>query len=187
MLLLSQTLRIYFLTCLTIILASCGQEKVDSDSDTYTPPSELYIDSELKPYLDAYIADSAAAGVAIPEQKLRDFKGLMWTDHVNVKASADATILGHCQRRPGLRYVEVLRPNAQGKAGSTTMDDITLKVMVYHELGHCLHDFSGHTSGKSAAVMNTYLQPARYFDLEGLLRDHFAMLKKMQDNPSFRP
>jgi hypothetical protein len=166
---------------------SCGQPKVNYDSNTYTPPSELYIDPELQPYLDSYIADAAAAAVAIPEQKLQDFKGLMWTDRVNVRASADATILGHCQRRPGLRYVEILRPNSEGKVGTTMMDEATLKVMVYHELGHCLHDFSGHTSGKSAAVMNTYLQPARYFDLEGLLQDHFQMLKKMQDNPSFRP
>ncbi|HET9237948.1 MAG TPA: hypothetical protein VFO10_11885 [Oligoflexus sp.] len=73
------------------------------------------------------------------------------------------------------------------KVGSTVMDEITLKVMVYHELGHCLHDFSGHTSGKGAAVMNAYLQPARYFDPEALLMDHFQMLKKMRDNPSFRP
>lgn len=187
MLLLSPVLRIPFLIGLTFLLLSCGEESVNYDSDAYTPPSELFIDSELKPYLDSYIADSAAAGVTIPEQKLVDFKGLMWTDHVNVKASPDATILGHCQRRPGLRYVEILKPNTEGKVGNTKMDEITLKVMIYHELGHCLHDFSGHTSGKSAAVMNSYLQPARYFDLEALLRDHFNMLKKMQDNPSFRP
>lgn len=187
MLLLSHTLRIPFLLSLTLLLTSCGKENVNYESDTYTPPSELFIDPELKPYLDSYIADAAAAGVAIPEQKLLDFKGLMWTDRVNVKASPDATLLGHCQRKPGLRFVEILRPNAEGKVGNTALDDITLKVMIYHELGHCLHDFSGHTSGKSAAVMNAYLQPARYFDPEGLLHDHFTMLKKMQDNPSFRP
>jgi hypothetical protein len=188
MLLLTNRFRIPLVLSLLLVLVACGQDpKVNYNTSTYTPPAHLYIDPELKPHLDAYIADAAAAGVPVPEAKLQEFQGLMWTDHVNIQAAPDATLLGHCQRRSGLRFVEILRPNSEGKAGTTLVDDITLKVMVYHELGHCLHDFSGHTSGRSAAVMNTYLQPARYFDLDGLLRDHFQMLKKMQDDPSYHP
>ncbi|HYX33752.1 MAG TPA: hypothetical protein VE954_11615 [Oligoflexus sp.] len=172
---------------LTLVLVSCGERRVNYDSTSYAPPSNLHMDSELQGYFDSYVSDAAAAGVGIPDETLQEFKGLMWTDHIDIKNSPDATILCHCQRRHGLRFVELLKPNAEGKVGTTLVDDVTLKVMVYHELGHCLHDFSGHTSGKSAAVMNSYLQPARYFDLDGLLRDHFQMLKKVQDNPSFRP
>ncbi|WP_141732939.1 hypothetical protein [Oligoflexus tunisiensis] len=187
MLLLTNPFRMILVLWFLLVLVSCGEDHVNYDTSTYTPPANLYIDPDLKPHLDAYIADAAAAGVPVSEETLQDFKGLMWTDHVNIQAAPDATLLGHCQRRPGLRFVEILRPNSEGKAGTTLVDAITLKIMVYHELGHCLHDFSGHTSGRSAAVMNAYLQPARYFDLGGLLRDHFQMLKKMQDDPSFRP
>jgi len=187
MLLLSPSFCMPLALCFSLLLLGCGEQKVNYESNEHAPPSQLFMDPELQPYFDSYLSDAAAAGVGISEQKLQDFKGLMWTDHVNIKSAPDATVLGHCQRRPGLRYVELLRPNTEGKAGTTLVDNITLKVMVYHELGHCLHDFSGHTSGKSAAVMNSYLQPARYFDLDALLRDHFQMLKQMQDNPSFRP
>lgn len=190
MLLLQTSIRIPCLILVTLLFVACRESKVDDDTyngKTYTPPSQLFIDPELRPYLDSYTADAAAAGVPVPEATLQEFQGLMWTDKVNTKAASDATILGVCHRRTGLRYVEILHPNAEGKVGSTARDEITLKVMVYHELGHCLHDFSGHTSGKGAAVMNAYLQPARYFDPEGLLMDHFLMLKKMRDNPSFRP
>lgn len=187
MLLLSYSSRILLTSCFTLFLMACGEHRVNYDSNEYAAPSNLHFDPELQPYFDSYVSDAAAAGVAIPEQKLQEFKGLMWTDHINIKNSPDATILGHCQRRSNLRFVELLRPNTEGKVGTTLVDDVTLKVMVYHELGHCLHDFSGHTSGKSAAIMNSYLQPARYFDLDALLRDHFRMLKKMQDDPAFRP
>jgi hypothetical protein len=190
MLLLNSSIRIPSLILATLFFVACGESKVADDtynSKTYAPPSHLSFDPELQPIMDSYLADAAAAGVPVPETTLQEFQGLMWTDKVNVKASADATILGVCHRRSGLRYVEILHPTAEGKVGSTVLDDITLKVMVYHELGHCLHDFSGHTSGKGAAVMNAYLQPARYFDPEALLMDHFQMLKKMRDNPSFRP
>jgi hypothetical protein len=171
----------------TLLFISCGEHKINYDSNEYAPPSHLHMDPELQPYFDSYVRDAAAAGVPVSEQKLQEFKGLMWTDHLDTKSSSDAAILGHCQRRLDLSYVEMLRPNAEGKVGHTLVDDITLKVLIYHELGHCLHDFSGHTSGKSAAIMNSYIQPARYFDLDGLLRDHFEMLKKVRDNPSFRP
>lgn len=190
MLFLKTPIHMSCLILVTLLFAACGESKVDDDTynaKTYTPPSNLAFDPGLKPIMDSYLADAAAAGVPVPESTLQEFQGLMWTDKVNVKAASDATILGVCHRRAGLRFVEILRPNAEGKVGTTAMDDITLKVMVYHELGHCLHDFSGHTSGKGAAVMNAYLQPARYFDPEGLLMDHFQMLKKMRDNPSFRP
>lgn len=190
MLLLNSSIRIPSLILATLLFAACGESKVDDDtynSKTHTAPTKLAFDPELQPIMDSYLADAAAAGVPVPETTLQEFQGLMWTDKVNVKAAADATILGVCHRRSGLRYVEILHPNAEGKVGSTALDEITLKVMVYHELGHCLHDFSGHTSGKGAAVMNAYLQPARYFDPEALLMDHFQMLKKIRDNPSFRP
>lgn len=187
MLLLSLPLRTTLALWFSLILVGCGEQKINYNSNEHSSPTQLFIDPELQPYFDSYLTDAAAAGVGISEQKLQDFKGLMWTDQVNIQSAEDATVLGVCQRRPGLRYVELLRPNTEGKAGATLVDAITLKVMVYHELGHCLHDFSGHTSGKGAAIMNSYLQPARYFDLEALLRDHFQMLKTMQDNPSFRP
>jgi len=190
MLLLKTPIRMSCLILVTLLFAACRESKVDDDTynaKTYAPPSQLSFAPELQPYLDSYLADAAAAGVPVPDTTLQEFQGLMWTDKVNVKAASDATILGVCHRRAGLRFVEILHPNAEGKVGSTMMDEITLKVMVYHELGHCLHDFSGHTSGQGAAVMNAYLQPARYFDPEGLLMDHFQMLKKMRDNPSFRP
>jgi hypothetical protein len=190
MLLLKSSIRIPGLILASLLFIACGESKVDDDTyngKVYTRPSRLAFDPELKPIMDSYLADAAAAGVPVSETTLQEFQGLMWTDKVNVKAAADATILGVCHRRAGLRYVEILHPNAEGKVGTTEMDEITLKVMVYHELGHCLHDFSGHTSGKGAAVMNAYLQPARYFDPEGLLMDHFLMLKKMRTDPSFRP
>ncbi len=181
MLLLKSPSRLLTLVLATLFLANCGGSKANYDTDTNAPPADLSIDPELKPLLDSYVADAAKAGVAIPDEKLREFQGLMWTDTVNTRLASDATILGVCQRRPGLRYVEILRPNEQGKVGTTSMDAITLKIMVYHELGHCLHDFSGHTDGKSAAIMNAWLQPARFFDPDGLIADHFKMLKKIQD------
>jgi len=185
----------FLLVPLAFSLLGCQDESHRSQETQANTPANLYIDTELQPLLDEYIRQSADAGVPIPEHKLQEFKALMWTDDVTVKGPLEGEILGHCQRRATnsldpakrLRFIELLRPNSEGKVGITQMDEITLKVITFHELGHCLHDFDGHTNSNAAAIMNARLQPARYFDLDGLIMDHFATIKKMQNDPSFRP
>lgn len=175
-------------TCIVFsFLAACSEHKVNYDRDNAPPVPLLEFDPELKPYFDSYVADAADAGVPVSDANLKEFKGIMWADKLDLRGSGDDKILGLCRRRLDLSYVELLRPNSERMVGFTFVDDLTLKMMVYHELGHCLHGFSGHTSGKSAAIMNSNLQPARYLDPDGLLHDHFQMMKKFRENPMDRP
>ncbi len=186
-----RTLAFFFLSLPVFFqITACGDETRKSHAPA-NETSEAVIDPELKVYLDEYLADAEAAGVAVPEQKVLELKNLNWTDHISLPIPDEGALLGHCQRRntdsPDLskhqRSIEILRPDASGKVGLTHMDDVTLKTIVYHELAHCLHDFSGHLHSKGAALMNARLQPARYLSIDELIRDHFVMLKNRAATP----
>ena len=140
----------------------------------------------LTGYLDAYLQDAAAAGVPVAQEKVSQLRQLTWVDHIDNAGLEEGGLLGHCQRRSKsgeladttLLRIEVRRPNAQNKVGATLMDDITLKAIMYHELGHCLHDFAGHLHNEGAAIMSAHLEFARYLDFPSMLQEHFSMLKE---------
>lgn len=166
-------------------LTACGASHVNYDSNALPTPENMHIDPDLQVLMDEYIRDADAADAPVPAGNLETFKALMWADTLTREKNEDRFILGHCQiRGNSLRFVEIIRPDAEGKIGATKLDDETLKVIVYHELGHCLHGFSGHTDGKEAAIMNATLQPARYFDLNSLVADHFKRMKLLMAAPA---
>jgi hypothetical protein len=165
----------------TVLIMGCGDQKLGSPEPTNKP---LYqIDADLAPLVAAYEADADKAGATVPAEFRSQLVQVIW--HDDLGQNGDATVLGRCERMnenhpdksKRFRTVKIRKPDAAGYVGRIKVDALTLKTIVYHELGHCLHDFRGHLPETSHQIMSTALPKQRFQSFHELLHQHFALLK----------
>jgi hypothetical protein len=169
----------YFLIIMS--LWACGSPQ-DSADDTVPKPETRY-EFELMPIVEAYEADAVAAQAPIAPEFRRQLVQVIWQDDLGQQG--EETILGRCERfnenHPDrsmrFRMVKIRKPDAAGFAGRVKLDALTLKTVVYHELGHCLHDFRGHLPAATRQIMSTSLPKERFQSFHELLHQHFSLLK----------
>ncbi|HYX34971.1 MAG TPA: hypothetical protein VE954_17890 [Oligoflexus sp.] len=149
---------------------------------------EAQYDAELQPLVDAYEADAIEARTAVAPGFKRQLVQVIWQDDLGQQD--DETVLGRCERLnenhpdPELRFrlVKIRKPDANGYVGKIRIDALTLKTVVYHELGHCLHDFRGHLPEATHQIMSSALPKERFQSFHELLHKHFSLLKSVQKN-----
>lgn len=160
---------------------SCSDQKFASPDSANKPTYQ--IEPDLAPLVTAYEADADEAGVAVPSSFRQQLVQVVWQDDLGQQG--DETVLGRCERmnenHPDesmrFRTVKIRKPDAAGYVGRIKVDALTLKTIVYHELGHCLHDFRGHLPETSHQIMSTALPKERFQSFHDLLHQHFALLK----------
>jgi hypothetical protein len=152
-------------------------------SDGASPKPETRYESELMPLVAAYEKDAATNAIPVSPELRVQLVQVIW--HDDLGQNGDATVLGRCERmnenHPDksmrFRTVKIRKPDAAGYVGRIKVDALTLKTIVYHELGHCLHDFRGHLPETSHQIMSTALPKERFQSFHELLHQHFALLK----------
>lgn len=174
---------IRFLQYLFIVISLWGCGNQPQASDGVEPKPEGRFEGDLMPLVAAYEADAAAAQAPVSPEFRRQLIQVIWQDDLGQQG--EQTVLGRCERfnenhpDPDMRFrrVKIRRPDAAGYAGSIKLDALTLKTIVYHELGHCLHDFRGHLPETTRQIMSTALPKERFQSFHELLHQHFALLK----------
>jgi len=169
------------LLCLLMSLCACGPQRQTGDG-TITKPESQY-SSELQPLLEAYEEDALEAQAPVASEFRQQLVQVIWADDLG--RQGDETVLGRCERLnenhpdPELRFrtVKIRRPDAEGYVGRIKLDELTLKTVVYHELGHCLHDFRGHLPEATHQIMSAALPKERFRSFHELLQQHFTLLK----------
>jgi hypothetical protein len=136
------------------VMAGCGKEHtiagkyVVSDKGvytpeaTYTPPGS--IDAEMQGYINQFNADAAARGVAVGYS---DLVSVSWQDNLNMDGQP---LWGYCQI-----YNEPTGPSKSKIVLSTNLRKALpaiMKVIITHELGHCLLGVE-HTTHDPANVL----------------------------------
>ncbi len=145
---------------------------------------EVSIADDLQSFLLEYKTEAIAAQTPVEASYEKQLVRLEWSD--NLGERDDEHILGRCDRLnenhpdPAQRYrvVHIQRPNAQGMVGSIKMDRATLRTVVFHELGHCLHNYHGHLPESEEQIMSSELPEQRFGQWQSLLRAHFQLMKK---------
>lgn len=160
---------------------SCGDQKLPRSESA---PKPLYqVDEDLAPLVAAYEADADDAGAPVLAELRKQLVQVAWAEDLGQQG--EETVLGRCERlnenHPDeamrFRTVKIRKPDAAGYVGRIKVDALTLKTIVYHELGHCLHDFRGHLPEASHQIMSTALPKERFQSFHELLHQHFALLK----------
>lgn len=159
----------------------CGSQPTASNGVASKP--EKFYEADLMPLVAAYEADAAAAQVPVAPEFRRQLLQVVWQDDLGQQG--DETVLGRCERLnenhpdPEMRFrtVKIRKPDAAGYAGRIKLDALTLKTVVYHELGHCLHDFRGHLPEATHQIMSAALPKERFQSFHELLHQHFSLLK----------
>ncbi|MDQ3235764.1 MAG: hypothetical protein M3Q07_28485 [Pseudobdellovibrionaceae bacterium] len=147
---------------------------------------EARFEVELQPLVDDYEADAIEARMPVAPEFKRQLVQVIWQDDLGQQG--DETVLGRCERLnenhpdPELRFrlVKIRKPDANGYVGKIRIDALTLKTVVYHELGHCLHDFRGHLPEATHQIMSSALPKERFQSFHELLQKHFSLLKSVQ-------
>jgi hypothetical protein len=163
------------------LIFGCGDQKPSRQESAQKPMYQ--VDADLAPLVAAYEADADKAGASVPAEFRSQLVQVIWQDDLGEKG--DETVLGRCERmnenHPDesmrFRTVKIRKPDAAGYVGRIKVDALTLKTIVYHELGHCLHDFRGHLPETSHQIMSTALPKERFQSFHELLHQHFALLK----------
>jgi hypothetical protein len=166
---------------LVMPVCACGSQPPMSDGSS--PKPETHFESELMPLVAAYENDAAANAIPVSPELRDQLVQVVWQDDLGQQG--DETVLGRCERlnenHPDeamrFRTVKIRKPDAAGYVGRIKVDALTLKTIVYHELGHCLHDFRGHLPEASHQIMSTALPKERFQSFHELLHQHFALLK----------
>ena len=177
----------YALICLFAAIVGsygCRSKKNHVSAPAYDAPQQSFAE-ELKPYLDSYVIDAAADGAPVDPRLLKELRRLEWKDEATTGSVINSSNLGKCFRLnenhpdPTRRYrvVEITKPDARMMAGKVKIDATTLKVIIYHELGHCLHDFKGHRPDTEDSIMSTTIPKTRYVRLEALIHEHFDLVR----------
>lgn len=106
----------------------------------------LFVDEELVPYFDRFIAEGASRGVTVDlveaeiEGRIKDF--------------LDVTVLGHCQQEPNEPKQIVVDSEYWNEA-----TELEREFVVFHELGHCYlqkgHTDSGDGDGNCISIMQS--------------------------------
>lgn len=162
----------------------CRAKRKISSAPLYEAPPQNFAE-ELKPLLDAYVVDAAMAGVPVNPMILKELRQVVWVSEIPSGSILNNATLGKCRRLnenhpdPSRRYriIEVTKPDARMMAGSIKVDPLTLKVILYHEFGHCLHDYRSHRPEGEDSIMSTRLAKSRYSRLEALIQEHFDLLR----------
>jgi hypothetical protein len=144
---------------------------------------ESRFEAELMPLVASYERDAAAAQAPVSPEFRSQLVQVVWQDDLGQQG--DEIVLGRCERfnenhpdpEQRFRVVKVRRPDSKGFAGGIKLDALTLKTVVYHELGHCLHDFRGHLPEASHQIMSKALPKNRFQSFHELLHQHFSLLK----------
>lgn len=173
--------RIIELFCLVASLCACGPPPEVKNGAIAKPESQYA--AELQPLLEAYEEDAILALVPAPSELRQQLVRVVWADDLG--RQGDDSVLGRCDRLnenhpdPELRFrtVKIQRPDAEGYVGRVKLDALTLKTVVYHELGHCLHDFRGHLPEATHQIMSAALPKDRSLAFHELLQQHFSLLK----------
>ncbi|WP_218109973.1 hypothetical protein [Oligoflexus tunisiensis] len=162
-------------------LVACGSQPTENDSPVVKPESSFAAD--LMPLVAAYEAEAVMAGAPVAPEFRRQLVQVDWQNDLGTQGGE--TVLGRCERLnenhpdPDMRFrtIRIRRPDARGYVGSTRMDALTLRTVVYHELGHCLHDFRGHLPETTHQLMSASLPKERFQSFQALLQQHFSLLK----------
>lgn len=176
--------KIIQLFCLVILHFGCGENPAQPDHEIQKPSASYA--SDLMPLVSAYEADAALADAPIVPEFRRQLVQVVWEEDLGQQGAE--TILGRCERfnenhpDPTMRFriVKIRKPDAQGYVGQIKLDALTLKTVVYHELGHCLHDFRGHLPENARQIMSHELPKERFQSFPQLLHQHFSLFKSEQ-------
>jgi hypothetical protein len=163
------------------LIISCGDQKLPRSESAKKPM--YHMDAGLAPFVAAYEADADDAGAPVPAEFRSQLVQVIWQEDLGQQG--DEVVLGRCERfnenhpdpEQRFRVIKIRRPDANGYAGSIKIDALTLKTVVYHELGHCLHDFRGHLPEASHQIMSKVLPKNRFQSFHELLHQHFSLLK----------
>lgn len=186
----SKTLRLTILASLFFAMLGACQEKKQPSAPAYDEPATKF-EAELKPLLDRYIAEAEARGAPVDKTALKELKQLTWTNDIAQGFSKTSINLGRCIKlnedhpNPAMRYrvVQIRQPNELKMAGPIKMDENTLRIVVYHELGHCLHNFGSHRPNTEDSIMSTALPRSRGTRMNELVEEHFMLMStKPTDN-----
>jgi hypothetical protein len=167
--------------CMLMVVMACGTQPPENNGPVARPESSFAAD--LMPLVASYEAEAAAAGAPVAPEFRSQLVQVVW--HDDLGKQGNETVLGRCERLnenhpdPAMRFrtIRIRRPDAQGYVGSTRLDALTLKAVVYHELGHCLHDFRGHLPETTQQLMSASLPKERFHSFKDLLQQHFSLLK----------
>ncbi len=162
-------------------IGACGTPAGKSNGVGVKP--ERQYEADLLPLVAAYEADAAAAQIPVAPEFRRQLVQVIWQDDLGQQG--DETVLGRCERfnenhaDPEMRFrtVKIRKPDAEGYVGRIKLDALTLKTVVYHELGHCLHDFRGHLPEATHQIMSAALPKERFQSFHELLHQHFTLLR----------
>lgn len=165
---------------------ACGAQP--SSEDSTIPKPDTRYEAELQPLVEAYEADATRAHAPVAADFRKQLIQVVW--EADLGKQNGETVLGRCERLnenhpdPELRFriVKIRKPDAKGYVGSIKLDDLTLKTVVYHELGHCLHDFRGHLPEATHQIMSSVLPKERFQSFQKLLQEHFSLLKTAQNH-----
>ncbi|MCX6131786.1 MAG: hypothetical protein NTX25_22345 [Proteobacteria bacterium] len=172
----------YFSILFTFLnLLACASKP---KSETQTIKKAAYHhDAELEPFVQAYLDDAEAAGVPVSKRFQSELVQIVWTNDLG--HDGNGRVLGRCERfnevdpdpKQRFRTIRLVRPDTDGLVGSIKVDSITLKTIVYHELGHCLHDYRGHLPEASHQIMSSALPDDRIKDFDEKLKKHFQLMR----------
>lgn len=164
-----------------VLFCACGPKTPDERPIQSKP--ETVFSADLETLLQSYIKDSEAAEAPVDPKFRTELVQLTWDENLGMEGGR--AVLGHCERlnegypdaAQRFRTVHIRKPGSDGKVDGITFDATTLKMIVYHELGHCLHDFHGHLPEASHQLMSSALPQSGSQSLGDLLARHFALMK----------
>ncbi len=177
-------LPVFLMTALCTGSGACSSKKQPA-APTYAEPPRIF-DKDLQPFLDRYVMEAEARGVPVDKVAMKELRQLVWSSEIPQGFSKTSINLGRCTKLnntnadPRLRYriIQITKPNALKMAGPIMLDDVTLRSVVYHELGHCLHNFEGHRPAGDDAIMSTGLPATRATRMDELVEEHFMLMSK---------
>jgi len=176
-----------FIQCFSFAMwaVACGSQQ--KEEPVAVKPS-IEFAAELEPLVEAYIADAEAANSPVPTEFREELVQVVWEDDMG--RDGDERVLGRCDRinenhqdlEQRFRTIRIQKPDDRGYIGPIKVDLLVLKAVVYHELGHCLHDYRGHLPESSHQLMSSALPTERFHEFSKLLSRHFSLVKKIKQN-----
>jgi hypothetical protein len=136
---------LYVLLVLSLALIGCGK------------PHDGYKADEVAPYVVSYLALAAEYGMPASEERL-EAGSIRLVDSLDVD---DPSILAICQGKNARYWRILIRKDVWAKANDTER-----KLLMYHELAHCVHgmDHRGERDGFSVtSIMYPNMLPAEFY------------------------
>jgi hypothetical protein len=164
----------------SFLTLACGEATKIPDA---TPVPEPYVEPDLQPYLDLYLDQAARAGAPVRPEYVQELRRIEWSDESDLSEGHEMN-LGNCHRfnsnstqeEQRFRTIRVARLQNIGLSPSSRKGQVMLKAILYHEFGHCLHDFHGHRPVEDQVIMSAELPEHRFSKLSELISEHFHMM-----------